>query len=66
MEPLSPPTHAGLGSVLLELTAGLGTGGMICAGVDRSTGALLAQMTQPPGVMTLEVNLKCKAGFGAG
>ena len=38
---------------------------MTHAGVDRSTGALWAQMAESPG-STLEFNLKGRAGFGAG
>lgn len=36
------------------------------AGVDRSTGALWAQMAESPVVPTLELNLKDRPGFGAG
>lgn len=39
---------------------------MICAGVDSSTDALRAQTTQPPRVVTLELNLKGRARFGVG
>ena len=35
------------------------------AGVDRSTGALWAQMAESPG-STLEFNIKGRAGVGAG